>query len=66
MKNKTEVINILKGTHAFFALVFAKKLYVIAKFSIICFIHTLFTVRILSKNIKYCGYDTALKRQVFI
>lgn len=46
MKNKTEVINFLKGTLFFFAPVFAKNLYIIAKFSINCSTHTLFTVRI--------------------
>lgn len=46
MQNKTEVINILKGTLFFFALVFAKNLHINAKFWTICSTHTLFTVRI--------------------
>lgn len=46
MKNKTEVINILKGTLFFFVLVFAEKLYINAKFWTICSTRTLFTVKI--------------------
>lgn len=80
MKNKAEVINILKGTLFFFALFFAKNLYIIAKFRIICSTHTLqvelfkmlqhdvfsYSCHHFHKNVKYCGHGTVLKKWVFL